>query len=412
MIRLCLHDARHALQRLFHPRLAVLAHHALDLQYQLALRRRGLDVANAFDRRAPRQLDPQRLRVRAALAPFVMARVAQLEEVQPQRVRDHAEARQAHRRRAEHRVQRPAEQGDVQPRRQGDADHIVEEGPEQVLVDVSERRAAEADGRRHVAQPALHQHHVRGVDGHVRARADGDADVRAGERRGVVDAVADHGDPAILLELADHRLLAVREHAGHDLVHAGLRADGLRRALVVAGQHHHADAHVPELADGLRAVLLDDVGHGDDARRDAVLEKQQRRLALVRERLRPRRQGFRQSGQALDELQAAAGERRAALSRLHAAPRQGPEARDLADPQVARLRLAHHGASQGMLAVRLHGRGQGKQRRLVKARRRDDVRHARLALGDGAGLVQGDHVHLARLLQGDGGLEEDAVLRA
>ena len=35
------------------------------------------------------------------------------------------------------------------------------------------------------------------VDGDVRARADGDADVRAGERRRVVDAVADHGDASL-----------------------------------------------------------------------------------------------------------------------------------------------------------------------------------------------------------------------
>ena len=49
------------------------------------------------------------------------------------------------------------------------------------------------------SQGILHQHDVGGVDGDVRARADGDADVRAGQRRGVVDAVADHGHLVALL---------------------------------------------------------------------------------------------------------------------------------------------------------------------------------------------------------------------
>ena len=52
----------------------------------------------------------------------------------------------------------------------------------------------------HIAQAALHQHDVRRVDGDVRARADGDADIRAGEGGRVVDAVADHGDLALLLQ--------------------------------------------------------------------------------------------------------------------------------------------------------------------------------------------------------------------
>ena len=50
------------------------------------------------------------------------------------------------------------------------------------------------------------------------------------------------------LQLADHGFLAVRQHAGDDLVHTGLRADGLGGAFVVAGEHDDADAHVLQLA--------------------------------------------------------------------------------------------------------------------------------------------------------------------
>ena len=43
------------------------------------------------------------------------------------------------------------------------------------------------------------------------------------------------------------------------------RADGLGGSLIIARQHHDADAHVLQLAHGLRAVFLDHVRHGDHA---------------------------------------------------------------------------------------------------------------------------------------------------
>ena len=73
---------------------------------------------------------------------MIVARIAQLEQIQAQGVRDHAEARQAHGRRADHGVERQAER-DEHARRDGDADGVVEKRPEQVLVDVAQRRAAE-----------------------------------------------------------------------------------------------------------------------------------------------------------------------------------------------------------------------------------------------------------------------------
>src|SRR5699024_778628 len=134
----------------------------------------------------------------------------------------------------------------------GDADGVIEEGPEQVLVDVPQRGAGHADGGGDVRELALHEHDVRGVDGDVRAGADGYAYVGAGQCGRVVDAVADHGDLALLHELADDALLAVGQDAGYDLVHARLGADGLRGALVVAGEHDYADAHVAQLLHSAR----------------------------------------------------------------------------------------------------------------------------------------------------------------
>ena len=88
--------------------------------------------------------------------------------------------------------------------------------------------------------------------------------------RRVVDAVADHGDLALRLELADFQLLALRQNACDDLVHACLSADGLCSSFIVARQHHDANAHVLKLAHGLRAVFLDDVRHGDHAEKPAA----------------------------------------------------------------------------------------------------------------------------------------------
>ena len=80
---------------------------------------------------------------------MVVPGAVQIEQVQSQGVAHDAEAGQAHGSSTEHGIQRQAE-GDEQTSRQRDADDIVDERPEQVLVDVPQGGAAEADGRRHV----------------------------------------------------------------------------------------------------------------------------------------------------------------------------------------------------------------------------------------------------------------------
>ena len=142
-------------------------------------------------------------------------------------------------------------------------------------MNVPQRCAAEADSGRNIGQAAFHEHHVRSVDRNVGSRSDRDAYIRAGERRSVVHAVADHDDFSLFLESADDALLAVGKYAGNDLVHAGFCADSLCRALVIAGEHNNVYAHVPHLLYGLRTVVLYDVGNGDYAdKRSAACKKQ------------------------------------------------------------------------------------------------------------------------------------------
>ena len=102
-------------------------------------------------------------------------------------------------------------------------------------------------GGNHPVQVAPHDDDVPGLDGHVDARAHGDADVGLGQGRGVVDPVADHGHPQLLpLQLFDPRGLFPGQHPGDDLVDAGLRGNGPGGLFVVAGEHDHPDAHLAQ----------------------------------------------------------------------------------------------------------------------------------------------------------------------
>ena len=47
------------------------------------------------------------------------------------------------------------------------ADDIINERPEQVFLDIAQRSAAESNGGGHIGKAAVHQHHVRRVDGNI-----------------------------------------------------------------------------------------------------------------------------------------------------------------------------------------------------------------------------------------------------
>ena len=105
------------------------------------------------------------------------------------------------------------------------AEGVVEEGEGEVLADVGHGGPAEPVARttprrspRTRVMPALSH-------GDVGAGPHGDADVGLGQRRGVVDPVAGHGDDAALgLEPLDLLGLLVGEHLGADLVEPEPRA--------------------------------------------------------------------------------------------------------------------------------------------------------------------------------------------
>ena len=72
---------------------------------------------------------------------------------------------------------------------------VVDERPEQVLADLRAGAARDVERGGHQPRIAAHERDARGVHGDVRAAAHGDPEVGRSERRGVVHAVAHHGDP-------------------------------------------------------------------------------------------------------------------------------------------------------------------------------------------------------------------------
>ena len=97
--------------------------------------------------------------------------------------------------------------------------------PRPVLADRALRRAGQLDRRGDAVQIAAHPRQVAGLDRHVSAGADRDAEVGLDERGRVVDAVADHRDRAAVgLEAGDLVLLAVGQHLREDAVDSDLAA--------------------------------------------------------------------------------------------------------------------------------------------------------------------------------------------
>ena len=335
--------------------------------------------------------------------------VADVREIQTQSVGYHAEAGQGHGRRPEHGVQLPAPEGNEQASRQRDPQRVVAERPEQILTDVAQGGAGETDGGGHVGQAGLHQHHVGGIQGHVGARPDGDAHVRAGQSGSVVDAVPHHSHLALLLQSADHFLLAVGQDTRHHvlLVDSRLAGDGGGGLLVVTRQHDHPKPQPLHLGNGGGRVGLQGVRHGDHTQKLLVGAEEQGCLPLLRVPLGGGQSGSGDGGIAPDQPTVASADHAPRNQTLQAPPGQSLELGHRQRSQLPIHGVLHDGDGQGMLAHGLQGVDGLKGGGLVS--RESDIRHAGLALGDGARLVQHHGVHPPCHLQGFGSFEQDAV---
>ena len=104
-------------------------------------------------------------------------------------------------------------------------------------------------------QIVVGQRDVGGLDGHVgTGQAHRDPDIGGGQRRGVVDAVADHADDVTLaLQPAHHLELVLWHHLGAPLLDAELVGDHLGDIGMISGEHDDASNTVgPQLSSAPR----------------------------------------------------------------------------------------------------------------------------------------------------------------
>ena len=137
-----------------------------------------------------------------------------------------------------------------------------------------ERSRAATTPRRSLA----HQRHVGGLDGHVGARAHRDADVGLGQRRRVVDAVADHRHH-VARRPADARPRAPCRPGSTSASTRSMpacRAMASRGRPLVAGEHHHLEPARAQRGHRGRRLGLQHVGHGDEPERAARRTRRRR----------------------------------------------------------------------------------------------------------------------------------------
>ncbi len=107
-----------------------------------------------------------------------------------------------------------------------------------------------------------------------------------GERRGVVDPVADHGDDlAFALQQLDLVGLVVGQDLGEDSIDADAVCNGGGGAEIVTGEHHDLEAEIVHACNGRPRVVLDRVGDSDHPDEVSVDTDDHCGLALVGEPL-------------------------------------------------------------------------------------------------------------------------------
>ena len=132
---------------------------------------------------------------------------------------DDAHGAQRHRRARDDRVEQESKAGIQHARGDRNADHIVDERPEQILAHRAHRAARQRDRIGHGAEVGTHERDIARLDRDVRPRADRDADVGLRERRRVVDPVADHRDDmALALPTRDLARLLLGQQLRRDVV--------------------------------------------------------------------------------------------------------------------------------------------------------------------------------------------------
>src|SRR5271154_2620778 len=140
---------------------------------------------------------------------------------QPQGVRDNRDGTEAHRRAGNHGAKQPAEQRIENAGSNRNTERIVQKSKSQILPNIADRRLAQPPRPENPAQIPFKQNDSGVFDGHIRAAAHGDANVRGRQRGRVVDAVASHRyDSPFAAQAMDDLRLFFRANFGFHFVDA------------------------------------------------------------------------------------------------------------------------------------------------------------------------------------------------
>ncbi|CAN4028581.1 NADPH-dependent glutamate synthase, partial [Dysosmobacter welbionis] len=244
---------------------------------------------------------------------------------------------------------------------------------------------------------------VGNLPGDGRPIADGDAGVRLGESRGVIDAVPHHEDGMAFLPQSGHILRLVRrQHPGPEVIHPKLFRNGSGGAGAVPGEHDgipHAQG--PQGGEYLPRLLPQGIRDADHSGEHSVDGKIQ--LGILRGqgvKLGPLLGG----NYALLVLEDEVGTADAHLLPVHGAgDAMGHQILHLSMAflmaQAPAFGLLHHGVGHGVREVLLQAGGQTEHLRLLLAVEGDDLCHPGAGVGEGARLVKNDGVRLGSRLQ-------------
>ena len=188
-----------------------------------------------------------------------------LPAAQPQGIADDADRGKAHGGGGQHGAELPAQQGIEYPGGNGNADAIIKECPEEVLLDIAQDTAGKLQGGGNIGWVAVHEDNIGRIDGDIGAGTDGDADIGTHQGRGIIDAVPHHGDDlALLLQGTDDRFLLLGQHLRDDLGNANLLGNGFGCTAVITGEQQYRKTHLPQGGNGSGTGFPGRIGDGDE----------------------------------------------------------------------------------------------------------------------------------------------------
>ena len=200
---------------------------------------------------------------------------------QPQGIADDADRGKAHGGGGQHGAELPAQQGIEHPGGNGNADAIIKECPEEVLLDIAQDAAGKLQGGGNIGGIAVHEDNIGRIDGDIGAGTDGDADIGPDQCEGVNDAVNHHGDHlALLLQGADDRFLLLGQHLRDDPGNADLLGNGFGCTAVITGEQQYRKPHLPQGGNGSGTGFPGRIGNGNKPQRGSAGTEIQRGASL------------------------------------------------------------------------------------------------------------------------------------